>query len=76
MCVIDLTGYSVEITDLLSEATKKVRKSEKYHFFNSLSLFCRNRHLLRNVNYIKCNFEDLLVLVKFISKYAFHVYEK
>ena len=32
MCVIDLTGYSVEITDLLSEATKKV-KSEKYHFF-------------------------------------------
>ena len=33
ICVIDLTGYSVEITDLLSEATKKVRKSEKYHFF-------------------------------------------
>ena len=33
MCVIDLTGYSVEITDLLSEAAKKVRKSEKYHFF-------------------------------------------
>lgn len=32
ICVIDLTGYSVEITDLLSEATKKVRKSEKYHF--------------------------------------------
>ena len=32
ICVIDLAGYSVEITDLLSEATKKLRKSEKYHF--------------------------------------------
>ena len=55
---------------------KKGAEIGKTSFFYSLSLFCRNRHLLRNVNYIKCNFEDLLVLVKFISKYAFHFYEK